>query len=96
MDLSDDEMMENHDVAPKKVDAEAAVTGADSSENDDDLDEEREIKRIMKEQIDLKRQKVKDNEDEEEKQLFLNPLLAMKAKKEKKDKKEGEEESDKS
>ena len=55
MDLSDDEMLENHDVAPKKVDAEAAATGADSSENDDDLDEEREIKRIMKEQIDLKR-----------------------------------------
>ena len=49
MDLSDDEMLENHDVAPKKVDAEAAATGADSSENDDDLDEEREIRRIMKE-----------------------------------------------
>jgi hypothetical protein len=55
MDLSDDEMLENDDILPKKIEAEAVATGADSSENDDDLDEEREIKKIMKEQIDLKK-----------------------------------------
>jgi len=53
MDVSDDEILDNEDIqakraAEKKVDA-GVATGADSSENDDDLDEEREIQRIMKE-----------------------------------------------
>ena len=64
MDESDDEKIENKDI----------IGAEESSENDKDLEEEREILRVAKE---LKRQKKEHQEDEEEKQLFLNPLLAM-------------------
>ena len=58
MDLDDDEMLENEDILAKRTTEAAAgagATGADSSENDDDLEEEREIQKIMKEQINLKK-----------------------------------------
>ena len=56
MDLDDDEMLENEDILAKRTtEAAAGATGADSSENDDDLEEEREIQKIMKEQINLKK-----------------------------------------
>lgn len=65
MDVSDDEKLQNNELM-------------ESSENDDDLEEERELKQIMREQLNLKRQKREEEEDKEEKQLFLNPLLAFK------------------
>lgn len=80
-DLSDDEMLANDDIMEKKVkgqDPEAS----DYSENDDDLEEEREIIKLAKEQAKLKKQQkleaLDNQDDEEEKQLFLNPLLAFK------------------
>ena len=54
MDVSDDEMIANEDLMVKPKVA-AADGAADSSENDDDLDEERELQKIMKEQIHLKK-----------------------------------------
>jgi len=48
MDLDDDEMLENEDIQTTNTDA-GAIKGEVDSENDDDLDEEREIQRIMKE-----------------------------------------------
>ena len=41
------------------------------------------IKKLQMQKINLKRQKKVDDEDEEEKQLFSNPLLAFAQKKEK-------------
>jgi len=40
--------------------------------------EEKLAQRLAKKQVQAKRQKVQDAEDEEEKQMFLNPLLAFK------------------
>ena len=68
MDESDDEKIENKDILGAQKE--------ESSENDDDLEEERELIRVAKE---LKRRKTEEKDDEDEKQLFLNPLLAMSA-----------------
>lgn len=73
MDESDDEKLLNDDLLQRNKE--------ESSENDDDLDEQRELNKIIKEQLALrKKQKMgeQEAEDEEEKQLFLNPLLAFK------------------
>ena len=96
-DVSDDEMLANDDImdkTPKAQDIEAS----DYSENDDDLEEEREIIKLAKEQAKLKKQAkleaIDNKEDEEEKQLFLNPLLAFKNKSGKKAKIDGKTEED--
>ena len=52
MDESDDERLGNQDIL--------ATTGAkaEESENDDDLEDERELQRMIKEQRQLKKQKI--------------------------------------
>ena len=94
MDVDEDEMLANEDMfeAQKTADPE----NESSSENDDDLEEERMLHKIMKENVNLKRQKKADDEDEEEKQLFLNPLLAFKESKENKEKSGKKEDGDSS
>ena len=67
--------------------------GADSSENDADLEEERELQKLMTKAREEIRAK-KTVEDEEEKAMFKNPLLAFKAEPKKKKKKDGEIESE--
>lgn len=48
MDEDNDDYLGNDDIIPEKKE-DGLATGADSSENDDDLEEEREIQKIMKE-----------------------------------------------
>ena len=67
--------------------------GADSSENDADLEEERELQKLMTKAREEIRAK-KTVEDEEEKAMFKNPLLAFKTEPKKKKKKDGESESE--
>lgn len=51
MDESDDEKLANQDIL-------ATTAAAEDSENDNDLEEERELQKIMKEQRQLKKQKI--------------------------------------
>lgn len=85
-DLSDDEALLNDDLMNKRVKTDDPED-SEYSENDDDLEEEREIIKMAKDQAKLKKQKRMedgdDKEDEEEKQMFLNPLLAFKNNKKK-------------
>lgn len=86
-DLSEDEALDNTDLMkPRKE-------GADSSENDDDLEEEREMEKLMKEAREKIRAR-KTEEDEEEKALFKNPLLAFQSETKKKKKYGDESESE--
>lgn len=48
MDEDNDDYLGNDDVITEKKE-DGLATGADSSENDEDLEEEREIQKIMKE-----------------------------------------------
>lgn len=86
-DLSEDEALDNADLMK------ATKEGADSSENDDDLEEEREIEKLMTEAREQIRAK-KTEDDEEEKALFKNPLLAFKKETKKKKKYGNESESE--
>jgi len=70
-DLSDDEMLGNKDIFEEK----AKPGDSDYSENDDDLEEERMLAKFRLQKADLKRQKTE--EDDQEQQLFKNPLLAF-------------------
>jgi len=72
MDVSDDEMMDNKELMRGEFTGVHRTNHTlrredEASENDDDLDEERTIRSIAKDQVRLKRQKTKEDEDEEEK-----------------------------
>lgn len=57
MDQSDDEMLENASIRSEHTD----------SENDNDLAKDRLFKKLQKEQLSLKKQKIEAKEAEEEK-----------------------------
>lgn len=86
-DLSEDEALDNTDIMK------GTKPGADSSENDDDLEEEREMEKLMKEAREKIRAR-KTEEEEEEKALFKNPLLAFQTETKKKKKYTDESESE--
>ena len=65
-DVSDDEMLMNDDIMDKKVKSQDPEA-SDYSENDDDLEEERQIIKLAKEQAKLKKlQKMQEQDDQEE------------------------------
>jgi len=91
-------MLMNDDVMDKKKVKGADPEDSEYSENDDDLEEEREIIKLAREQAKLKKEQKQalegNEEDEEEKQMFLNPLLAFKNKNKKEKKIDGKASDD--
>ena len=87
IDESEDEALDNKELLGE-------VAKASDSENDDDLELERLVKKQAKKKMETKRQKVDDQDQEEEKQLFLNPLLAFKKTEKKEEQSSGSEEDE--